>query len=146
MKYFLFALLLLCVAPATNAQNNNSKSNSASTSIKGIEQKIKDAVTKPTLNATRLQTVDKNIQEWVDKNWINGGVGLIMRNGKVEYYKAFGYDDMEKKTPMRTDHIFRIASQSKAITSTAVMILFEEGKFLLDEPVSKYLPEFKNMK
>ncbi|MEY3245840.1 MAG: hypothetical protein RL253_997 [Bacteroidota bacterium] len=146
MKYFLFALLLLSVAPATNAQTNNSKSNSASTTIKGIEQKIKDAVTKPTLNAARLQTADKNIQEWVDKNWINGGVGLIMRNGKVEYYKAFGYDDMEKKTPMRTDHIFRIASQSKAITSTAVMILFEEGKFLLDEPVSKYLPEFKNMK
>ncbi|MEO0002217.1 MAG: hypothetical protein RL766_2263, partial [Bacteroidota bacterium] len=143
MKNFLFSLLLLSVAPATIAQNNNSKSSSASATIKGIEQKIKDVVTKPSLNPTRLITADKNIQSWVDNNWINGGVGLIMRNGKIEYFKAFGYDDIEKKTPMRTDHIFRIASQTKAITSTAVMILFEEGKFLLDEPVSKYLPEFK---
>jgi CubicO group peptidase (beta-lactamase class C family) len=146
MKNFLFSLLLLSIAPVTIAQNNSSKPNSASSTIKGIEQKIKDVVSKPSLSATRLTTADKNIQSWVDNNWINGGVGLLMRNGKIEYFKAFGYDDIEKKTPMRTDHIFRIASQSKAITSTAVMILFEEGKFLLDEPVSNYLPVFKNMK
>jgi CubicO group peptidase (beta-lactamase class C family) len=146
MKNFLFSLLLLSVASAAIAQNNISKSNSASSTIKGIEQKIKDVVTKPSLNPTRLITADKNIQSWVDNNWINGGVGLLMRNGKIEYFKAFGYDDIEKKTSMRTDHIFRIASQTKAITSTAVMILFEEGKLLLDDPVSNYLPSFKNMK
>jgi CubicO group peptidase (beta-lactamase class C family) len=146
MKNFLLSLLLLSVAPAAIAQNNSSKSNSGSSTIKGIEQKIKDVVTTTSLNPTRLITADKNIQSWVDNNWINGGVGLLMRNGKIEYFKAFGYDDLEKKTLMQTDHIFRIASQTKAITSTAVMILFEEGKFLLDEPVSKYLPEFKNMK
>ena len=98
------------------------------------------------LSAERLKTADQVIQSWADKGWMNGGVGLIMRNGKVEYYKAFGYENIEKKTPMRTDHIFRIASQTKAITSAAVMMLFEEGKFLLDEPVSKFIPEFKNPK
>jgi hypothetical protein len=98
------------------------------------------------LSAERLKTADQVIQGWADKGWMNGGVGLILRNGKVEYYKAFGYENIEKKTPMRTDHIFRIASQTKAITSTAVMMLFEEGKILLDEPVSKFIPEFKNPK
>ena len=143
MKRIFISLLFSTSLLFTLAQTTN---NSASSTIKGIEQKIKDAVTKPSLNAARLQTADKAIQEWVDKKWMNGGVALLIRNGRVEYYKAFGYDDMDKKTPMRTDHIFRIASQSKAITSTAVMILYEEGKFLLDDPVSKYLPEFKNMK
>lgn len=105
-----------------------------------------NAKTPGSLSAERLKTADQVIQSWADKGWMNGGVGLIMRNGKVEYYKAFGYENIEKKTPMRTDHIFRIASQTKAITSTAVMMLFEEGKFLLDEPVSKFIPEFKNPK
>jgi len=146
MKKILFAVFLLSTLSDSTAQNNSGKSNSANSTIKGIEQKIKDAVTKPSFNVGRLQMADKTIQEWVDNKWMNGGVGLILRNGKVEYYKAFGFDDVEKKTPMRTDHIFRIASQSKAITSTAVMILFEEGKFLLDDAVSKYLPEFKKMR
>ena len=92
----------------------------------------------------RTNMADKVIQEWVNKGWMNGGVGLIMHDGKIVYYKATGYDNIEKKTPMRVDHIFRIASQSKAITSVAVMMLFEEGRFLLDEPISKFIPEFKN--
>jgi CubicO group peptidase (beta-lactamase class C family) len=59
-------------------------------------------------------------------------------------HKAYGYSNLENKTPLKPNDIFRIASQSKAITSLAVMMLFEEGKFLLDEPVSKYIPEFKS--
>ena len=143
MKRIFLSLLFAGATALTIAQSNGS---SPASTIKGIEQKIKDAVTKPSLSPARLQTADKAIQEWVDKKWMNGGVALLIRNGRVEYYKAFGFEDMDKKTPMRTDHIFRIASQTKAITSTAAMILYEEGKFLLDEPVSKYLPEFKNMK
>src|SRR6185295_8332277 len=85
-----------------------------------------------------------NMNEWLTTGKMNGAVALIVRNGKIAYQKAFGFDDLEKKRPMRTDMIFRIASQSKAITSTAVMILYEEGKFLLDDPVSKYIPEFSN--
>ena len=64
--------------------------------------------------------------------------------GKIIYHKAFGYSDKEQQRPLQKDAIFRIASQTKAITSVAVMILFEEGKFLLDDKVSDYIPEFAN--
>jgi len=94
----------------------------------------------------RLQVIDKNMQEWVDKNRMAGGAGLIMQDGKVLYHKAFGYANKDKKIPMRTDHIYRIASQTKAITSAAVMMLYDEGKFLLDEPVSKFIPAFAKPK
>lgn len=91
----------------------------------------------------RLKRLDREINDWVKKEWINGAVALIIRNGKTAYYKAAGYNDISTKAPMQSDGIFRIASQTKAITSVAMMILFEEGKFLLDDPVSKYIPAFK---
>lgn len=69
---------------------------------------------------------------------------LLLKDGEVLYNKAFGYADLETKQPLRTDHIFRIASQTKALTSVAVMLLWEQGKILLDEPISKYIPPFKN--
>jgi len=92
----------------------------------------------------RLIRIDKMLQESIDSGWIAGAVGFIARDGKIVYNKAFGINDIETKSPMRTDDIFRIASQTKAITSVAVMMLFEEGKFLLDDPISKYIPEFAN--
>jgi CubicO group peptidase (beta-lactamase class C family) len=97
-------------------------------------------------SSSRLERIDKTFQEYVNQRSIPGAVMLIARNGKIVYHKAFGYADAENKSVLKKDHIFRIASQSKAITSLAVMMLFEEGKFLLDEPVSKYIPEFKNPK
>jgi CubicO group peptidase (beta-lactamase class C family) len=78
----------------------------------------------------------------IDKGWIAGAVGFIARDGKIIYNRSFGVSDLENKMPMQTDNIFRIASQTKAITSIGLMMLFEEGKFLLDDPVSKYIPEF----
>jgi CubicO group peptidase (beta-lactamase class C family) len=92
----------------------------------------------------RLMRIDKMIQQSIDSGWIAGAVGFIARDGKIVYDKAFGVSNVETKTLMRRDDIFRIASQTKAITSLAVMMLFEEGKFLLDDPVSKYIPEFAN--
>ena len=83
------------------------------------------------------------MNEWAQKEWMNGAVGLIIHNGKIAYYKAAGYNDMAAKLAMQKEGIFRIASQTKAITSVAMMILFEEGKFLLNDPVSKYIPAFK---
>ena len=94
----------------------------------------------------RLQRIDRLIKQYVDSGWIAGADALIARNGKIVYDKAFGLADIEKKTPMKTDEIFRIASQTKAITSVAVMSLFEEGKFLLDDPISKYIPSFAHPK
>lgn len=95
-------------------------------------------------SAARLSRIDKMVNDYVSKQNMNGAVTLIVRDGKIAYYKAFGYDDLETKKPMQKDAIFRIASQTKAITSVAVMMLYEEGKFLLDEPVSNFLPEYKS--
>ena len=96
------------------------------------------------LSSERLKRIDNLLQSYVDQGVINGTVAMIVKNGKVAYYKAFGYDDIKSKTPLRKDAIFRIASQTKAITSVAVMMLYEEGKFLLDDPLSLYIPEFRN--
>jgi CubicO group peptidase (beta-lactamase class C family) len=75
---------------------------------------------------------------------IPGATAIVVRNGKIVYHKSFGKSDVPNNVSLKNDDIFRIASMSKAITSTAVMMLWEEGKFLLDEPISKYIPEFKN--
>jgi CubicO group peptidase (beta-lactamase class C family) len=96
------------------------------------------------MSPERLTRVDQMVNEHLTNGQIPGAVVLIARNGKIVYHKAYGYSNLENKTPLKANDIFRIASQSKAITSLAVMMCFEEGKFLLDEPVSKYIPEFKN--
>ncbi len=91
----------------------------------------------------RLERIDKLIKEYVDKNWIAGASAIIVKDGKIIYHKGTGYNDNNLKTSIPKDGIFRIASQTKAITSVAVMILYEEGKLLLDDPLSKYIPEFR---
>jgi CubicO group peptidase (beta-lactamase class C family) len=94
------------------------------------------------VSAGRLNRIDNILKQSIDSGWIAGAVAFIARDGKIVYNKSFGYNDPETKAPMKSDIIFRIASQSKAITSVAAMMLFEEGKFLLDDPISKYIPEF----
>jgi len=96
------------------------------------------------ISEDRLGRIDKMLQQGIDSGWIAGAVGFIARDGKIVYDKPFGINNVETKTPMHKDDIFRIASQTKAITSLAVMMLFEQGKFLLDDPISKYIPEFAN--
>lgn len=98
------------------------------------------------MSPERLQRIDNLINEHIIKGQIPGAVVFIARNGKIVYHKAYGYSDIENKISLKKDNIFRIASQTKAITSLAVMMLFEEGKFLLDDPLSRYVPEFKNPK
>ncbi|MGC4022224.1 MAG: serine hydrolase domain-containing protein [Cyclobacteriaceae bacterium] len=98
------------------------------------------------ISSERLQRIDRELNEYITKAQIPGVVGFIARNGKIVYQKSFGFSNVEKKTPLKSDNIFRIASQSKAVTSLAVMMLWEDGKFLLDEPISKYIPEFKEPK
>jgi len=94
-------------------------------------------------SSDRLKNLDREMNDWVQKEWMNGAVALIIHNGKVAYYKSVGYNDLAARSAMQKENIFRIASQSKAITSVAMMMLFEEGKFLLDDAVSKYIPAFK---
>ncbi|MRG44676.1 serine hydrolase [Chitinophaga sp. SYP-B3965] len=93
----------------------------------------------------RLTRIDQFINDHITQNHIAGANVLVMRNGEVAYNKSFGYADLPTKRLTKSDDIFRIASFTKAVTSLAAMMLWEEGKFLLDEPVSKYLPAFKDM-
>jgi CubicO group peptidase (beta-lactamase class C family) len=95
------------------------------------------------LSQQRLQRIDTFVQQQIRNQHITGATVLVMYKGKAVYNRAFGFADVAAKTPMQTDNIFRIASQTKAITSLAVMMLWEEGKFLLDAPVSRYIPAFK---
>lgn len=96
------------------------------------------------MSEERLARIDAMCKEAIEKDEIPGAVVLVARNGKIVYYKAFGMADNEAGKELKRDAIFRIASQTKAITSTAIMMLWEEGKFKLDDPISKYIPEFKN--
>ncbi len=82
----------------------------------------------------------------IEDKRIAGAVTLVVRRGHVAWFKAQGMLDREAGKPMQTDSIFRICSMSKPITSLAAMMLYEQGKFLLDDPVSRYIPEFKNPK
>jgi CubicO group peptidase (beta-lactamase class C family) len=96
------------------------------------------------ISPERLQRLDRSLKALVDKNTLPGFVAIVTRNGQIVYHEAYGYADNTSKRTMKTDDIFRIASMSKAITSAAVLMLFEEGKFSLDDPISKFIPEFKN--
>lgn len=95
-------------------------------------------------SSERLKKLDDLMQGFVNDGIVPNAVTYVARKGKIIHHKAFGYSNLERKTPLKKDDIFRIASQSKAITTVALMTLYEEGKFLLEEPVSKYIPAFKN--
>ena len=95
------------------------------------------------MSTERLGTINTVFTDYVTNGKLPGVVVLAARNGKVVYHQAIGMRDMENKTPMSTETIFRIASQTKAIVSVGIMMLQEEGKLLLSDPLSKYIPEFK---
>src|SRR6516165_10211638 len=97
-------------------------------------------------SAEGLKRLGSAFQADIDKGAIPGAVVLIARNGKVAYFEALGFQDREKRIPMKTDAIFRIASMTKPITSVALMMLVEEGKIQIDDPLTVYLPEFKDLK
>ena len=98
------------------------------------------------LSPERLQRLSREVQKDIDDKRLAGAVTMVVRHGQVAWLKAQGMQDREAGKPMRADSIFRICSMSKPITTAAAMILYEEGAFLLEDPVSKYLPEFKNAK
>lgn len=98
------------------------------------------------LSTERLARLDTVINDYIAKERVAGTVTLILRNGKIAYYKAQGMKDRENSAAMPKDAIFRICSMTKPITSVAIMLLYEEGRFMLSDPVSKFIPEFKNPK
>ncbi|HMU45918.1 MAG TPA: serine hydrolase domain-containing protein [Chitinophagaceae bacterium] len=92
----------------------------------------------------KLSRIDGLVNEYINKHWLNGAVTIIIKDNQLIQYKGYGYADYDNKTPMQKDNIFRIMSQTKAITSAGIMILYEQGKLLLDEPIFHFIPEFKD--
>ena len=136
VRIFCSILLLLCVA--LSAQTPTSQRSTPLTV--GQPQSVG-------ISPTRLERIDQMALKAIANEEIPGLVALVARRGKIFYNKAYGFADIESNVPMRTDHIFRIASQTKAITSVAAMMLWEEGHFELDEPISKYIyPPLKILK
>ncbi|MEM7386103.1 MAG: serine hydrolase domain-containing protein [Verrucomicrobiota bacterium] len=95
------------------------------------------------MSQQRLARIDRMCQEAVKRNQVPGVVALVARRGNIVYHKAFGLADNESGRTLGRNDIFRIASQTKAVTSTAVMMLWEEGLFGLDDPIGNFIPEFK---
>lgn len=97
------------------------------------------------MSSDRLSRIDDYVERHLEANHFAGAVTLVARHGQVVQFKAYGMQDIEADEPMSKDSIFRFYSMTKPITSVAAMMLFEEGHFLLNDPVSKYLPEFKDL-
>lgn len=98
------------------------------------------------MSSQRLALIDAAMERAVESGELPGAVVFVARGGKLAYAKSFGWQDKQKQVPMRNDSIFRLYSMTKPIATVAAMILVEEGRLGLQEPVSKYIPEFKEMK
>ncbi|MBI4766726.1 MAG: beta-lactamase family protein [Deltaproteobacteria bacterium] len=98
------------------------------------------------MSAERLKLIRPMIQKYKDLQWIPGAVTMVARQGKIVHFEVQGFQNIEKQIPMTRDTIFRMASMTKPITSVALMMLYEQGKFQLGDPISKWLPAFKEMK
>ncbi|MGM0620298.1 MAG: serine hydrolase domain-containing protein [Bacteroidota bacterium] len=135
MKRILFISMLFFIATAVSSQT---KSVQVSPVLTEAEPESIG------MSPERLAHIDKMCEGAVAEGNLPGIVSLVARNGKIVHWKAYGMADSQEGRELKRDDIFRIASQTKAITSTAVMMLWEQGKFQLDDPISKYIPEFRN--
>jgi CubicO group peptidase (beta-lactamase class C family) len=123
------SIFLLCVSPLVNAQSLNfSAAENVGLSTEGLEK------------------VTMRLQRHIDEGDISGVVAAVIRDGKIVYLKALGLRNIEKSLPMTDDTLFRIYSMTREITSIAVLQLYEQGKFKLDDPIKMYLPEFENQR
>lgn len=129
-------ILILLLTLATLALSAQTKSTQASPPLSEASPESVG------MSPQRLARIDAMLKNAIAENQVPGAVALIARNGQIVFHNAYGMADNKEKKEMKKDAIFRIASQTKAITSTAVMMLWEEGKFQLNDPISKYIPEF----
>jgi CubicO group peptidase (beta-lactamase class C family) len=97
------------------------------------------------MSSERLGRIGPAIQAYIDRGEVAGAVTLVARRGKVVHLEAWGWSDIQAQKPLCTDSLFRLASQTKPVTAAAAMILLEQGRFRLDDPIAKYLPEFSDM-
>ena len=97
------------------------------------------------LSSNRLKHIHPWMQKYLDESKLPGATTLVARHGQVVYCESLGYRDLEARKPMTADTILRIYSMTKPITSVAVMMLYEEGHFQLDDPVAEFIPGFKDL-
>jgi CubicO group peptidase (beta-lactamase class C family) len=121
------------------AQSSKSQSTGAPQSLKQV------APEQIGLSKARLDRIKPWAERYIEDNKLSGAVCLIARRGSIGYFETFGMADKEAAKPIRKDSIFRMYSMTKAVTGVAVMMLYEEGRFNLSDPVSRYLPEFAHM-
>ncbi len=125
-KCFAFCLLLMACVPV-------------------LSQSITTSATQnKSVDYQRLKRIDTLLNQYIDRGWLNGVVTIVIKDDQIVQYKGYGWQDAASKKPMPKDALFRIASQTKAIVSVAVMTLFEEGKFTLDEAIADFIPAFAN--
>ena len=136
-KIFILSITLL-PGLFSYSQNGNGSFKNKSTGLQLVLPETQG------FSSKRISRIDDNINQWIKEEQLNGATAIVLRNGKIVYQKCFGFAKKEQNIPMQNDNIFRIASMTKPIISVAAMMLFEEGKFLLDDPISKFIPEFKN--
>src|SRR5204863_4036262 len=97
-------------------------------------------------DTVRLEVMHDTARRYVDRGLHAGIITLLAHDGKIVDFQTYGYRDLEKKLPMERDTICRVYSMSKIITCAATLILFEDGRFTLDDPISNYIPELNGMK
>lgn len=95
-------------------------------------------------SSSRLKQLDTLFQSYINNGNLPNILAFVARHGRIVYYKGYGWSNLEQKVKLKNDDIFRIASQTKAIVTIGMMILFEKGYFSLDDPISRYIPEFRN--
>lgn len=130
MKKFLLACTLLSVLCACNRQPSTPQH-----FLTGCD--VSDAFV-----VDRLPRIDSAYQRYIDCGFMPHAVLMVVHDGRIVHHKAYGWRNIEQQIPCQTSDIFRMASQTKAISIVALMTLFEEGRFQLDEPIKKYIPEF----
>jgi CubicO group peptidase (beta-lactamase class C family) len=135
MKHLIFTAMVLFIFTGLTAQTKSTQKSPVLTEASPESVGV---------SAERLARIDKMCTEAIQSGDLPGIVSMVVRNDKIVHWKAYGMAENQAGRTLKRDDIFRIASQSKAITSTAVMMLWEEGKFRLEDPISKFIPEFKN--
>jgi len=110
----------------------------------GFAQTIQTNTKPSSIDMQRLSRIDDLVNGYVNKKWLTGAVTLVIKDNQLVQYKGYGVANMDTKKPMANNTIFRIMSQTKAITSAGILILYEQGKLLLDEPIADFIPAFKD--
>ena len=142
-RYPIYIAAILFLGLAVGGCEVQAPNTSSSFAAPGLVTATPEAVG---MSSDRLQRLSGAMQALVDDGQLAGITTMLARHGQVAHFETFGYRDVEAADPMREDAIFRIYSMSKPITGVAMMMLYEEGKFRLSDPVSRFIPEFADLK